>query len=66
MTPIINVATTDLQFCWAGVCYPVGTLVSGQTASLDSGQLVIKATDSYGAFIRQWVNLIINPIIICI
>jgi len=41
MTPIINVANTDLQFCWAGVCYPVDTLVSGQTASLDSGQLVM-------------------------
>ena len=41
MTPIINVATTDLQFCWAGVCYPVGTLVSGLTASLTSGQLVM-------------------------
>jgi len=41
MTPIINVANTDLQFCWAGVCYPVGTLVSGLTASLDSGQLVM-------------------------
>ena len=41
MTPIINVAATDLQFCWAGVCYPVGTLVSGLTASLTSGQLVM-------------------------
>ena len=41
MTPIINVANTDLQFCWAGVCYCIGTLVSGQTASLDSGQFVM-------------------------
>jgi len=41
MTPIINDTLTYLQFCWAGVCYPVGTLVSGQTASLDSGQLVM-------------------------
>jgi hypothetical protein len=39
--PIINVATTDLQFCWAGVCYPIGTSVSGLVATLTSGQVVV-------------------------
>ena len=41
MTPIINVATTDLQFCWAGVCYPIGTSVSGLVATLTSDQVVV-------------------------
>ena len=40
MTPIINDTLTDLQFCWAGVCYPIGTSVSGLVATLTSGQLV--------------------------
>ena len=40
MTPIMQDTSTDLQFCWAGVCYPLGTLVSGQVTTLTSGQFV--------------------------
>ena len=39
--PIIQDSTTDLQFCWAGVCYPIGTSVSGLVATLTSGQVVV-------------------------
>ena len=39
--PIINVATTEFSFCWGGACYGVGTLVSGQLATLTSGQFVV-------------------------
>ena len=41
ITPIINVPTTQFSFCWGGVCYCVGTLVSGQLATLTSGQFVV-------------------------
>jgi len=35
-----NVPPAEFSFCWGGVCYGVGTLVSGQLATLTSGQLV--------------------------
>ena len=41
ITPIINDSTTEFSFCWGGACYGVGTLVSGQLATLTSGQFVV-------------------------
>ena len=35
-----NVPPAEFSFCWGGVCYGVGTLVSVQLATLTSGQLV--------------------------
>ena len=36
-----NVPPAEFSFCWGGVCYCVGTLVSGQLATLTSGQFVV-------------------------
>ena len=39
-TGINNPTPAEFSFCWGGVCYGVGTLVSVQLATLTSGQLV--------------------------
>jgi|TARA_B110000263_G_scaffold191113_1_gene168960 hypothetical protein len=39
-TGISNVLPAEFSFCWGGACYGAGTLVSGQLATLTSGELV--------------------------
>ena len=46
INPIINTGTSnptpaEFSFCWGGVCYGVGTLVSGKLATITSGQFVV-------------------------
>ena len=46
INPIINTGTSnptpaEFSFCWGGACYGAGTLVSGQLATLTSGQFVV-------------------------
>ena len=46
INPISNTGTSnptpaEFSFCWGGACYGAGTLVSGQLATLTSGQFVV-------------------------
>ena len=36
-----NVPSAEFSFCWGGVCYGVGTLVSGKLATITPGQFVV-------------------------
>ena len=36
-----NVPPAEFSFCWGGVCYGVGTLVSGKLAAITPGQFVV-------------------------